>query len=291
MCFTACVALRPDFAPAWMNRGFAFFRLRLFDHARADSDQALTLDPKLTEAFVQRGELREATGDRDGAIEDYSGALATGTAPARAYFKRATAKFLKGDLDGAKADRETGFKVVPADELSWVARAENRFAEDPKGALADAEEALKINPWSVFALQMKAAILSEGLKRPADAIAVLDRAVELHPDYVPARAGRGVLLARAGKRDAALRDAKEAIRRDTRAPNQYQVGCIYALTAKTHAGDKGEALALLWAGLKTGFALDIVDSDTDLDALRNDQDFKDMVKDAKALHAPRRRTD
>lgn len=291
MCFSACVSLRPDFAPAWMNRGFAFYRLRYFDNAREDYDRALKLDPKLTEAFVQRGELREATGDRAGAIEDYTRALETGTAPVRAYFKRATAKFYKGDHDGAKADREAGFKLTPADELSWVARAENRWLKDPKAALQDTEEALKVNPWSVFALQMKAAILSEGLKRPDDALKVLDRAVELHPDYVPARAGRGVLLARAGKRDEALRDARDALRRDTRAPNLYQVGCIYALTAKTHPEDKREARKLLWDGLKTGFALDIVDTDSDLNALRGDQDFKALVADAKALNVPRPQKD
>ena len=287
MCFTACVALRPDYAPAWQNRGFAFFRMKQYTNARADYDRALELDPAPTEALIQRADLREATGDRDGAIEDYTRVIAAGTAPARVYFKRATAKFMKKDFDGAKADREAGFKIVPADELSWVARAENRMADDPKGALADTDEALKLNPWSALALQLKAAILSGGLNRDADAIGVLDRAVELHPDCVPARAGRGVLLARAGKRDAALRDAAEALRRDTRAPNLYQVGCIYALAAKTHADDKREALNLLWGGLKAGFALDIVDTDTDLDALRADKNFKDMVKDAKALNAPR----
>ena len=289
MCFSACVSLRPDFAPAWMNRGFAFFRTRLYPEARDDYDRALKLDAKLAEAYVQRGQLREATDDTPGAIEDYTRALATGIAPARAYFKRATAKFLKNDLGGAKADREAGFKITPTDELSWVARAENqiRFANDPRAALADADEALKVNPWSVFALELKAYLLSEHLNRAADAIAVLDRAVQLHPDYVAARAGRGVLLARAGKRAEALRDAQEAVRRDTRAPNLYQAGCIYALTAKTHPEDKRAALNLIWDGLKTGFALDIVDTDTDLDALRGDANFKDIVRDAKALHAPR----
>ena len=288
MCFGACVALRPEFAPAWQNRGWAFFHMKLHPDARADYDRAIELDPTLTEAYIQRAELREATGDPGGAIEDYTRALATGTAPARVYFKRATAKFVTRDFDGARADREAGFKIAPADELSWVARAENRMGDDPTGALADTEEALKLNPWSAFALQLKAAILSGGLNRDADAIAVLDRAVELHPDCVPARAGRGVLLARAGKRDAALRDAQDALRRDTRAPNLYQVGCVYALTAKTHSDDTREALNLLWGGLKTGFGLDIVDTDTDLDALRGDQKFKDMVKDAKALDALRR---
>jgi serine/threonine protein kinase/Tfp pilus assembly protein PilF len=297
MCFTAGVSLRPESAPAWMNRGFAFARLLYFDrtrrsffeHARDDYDRALERDPKLTEAYILRGQLREATGDLDGAVADYTAALETGTAPARVYFKRATAKFLKNDPDGARADREAGFKIVPTDELSWLARSENRnlFDKDPKAALADVEEALKLNPWSADALQMKAAILSEGLNRPAESLAALDRAIEFHPDYVLARAGRGVLLARAGRRDDALRDAKETLRRDTRAAILYQVGCVYALTAKTHPDDKTEALKLLWGALKTGQSLDIVDTDTDLDGLRDDPDFKDMVRDAKALNGPR----
>jgi serine/threonine protein kinase/Flp pilus assembly protein TadD len=287
MCFGACVALRPDFAPAWMNRAYALFRLRQYEQARGDYDRALELDPKLTEAHVQRGELREATGDRAGAIADYTRALDTGTAPARVYFKRATARYYKKDFSGWKADRAAGLKIIPTDELSWVARAENRREEDPKAALADVDEALKINPWSVAGLQLKAAILSEGLNRPAEALAVLNRGVELHPDCVALRAGRGVLLARAGQRDAALRDARDALRRSTRPSNLYQLGCIYALTAKTHPDDKREALNLLWGGLKTGFALDLVDIDTDLDAIRNDKDFKDLVRDARALNAPR----
>jgi serine/threonine protein kinase/Flp pilus assembly protein TadD len=287
VCFGACVALGPEFAPAWLNRGFAFARQRLFELARDDYARALELDPTAAEAYVLRAEVCEALGDRAGAIADYTRALETGAAPARVYFKRAAAKVLTGDRAGAAADRAAGFKVAAADELSWVARAENRWLEDPKGALADVDEALKLNPWSAVALQMKAAILSEGLNRPAEALAVLNRAVEFHPDNVPVRAGRGVLLARAGKRDDALRDAKEALRRDTRPPNLYQVGCIYALTAKTHPEDRREALPLLWGGLKAGFALDIVDTDTDLAALRDDQDFKDLVRDARALNAPR----
>jgi serine/threonine protein kinase/Tfp pilus assembly protein PilF len=289
-CFTACVSLRPDFAPAWMNRGLAYSRLRLAADARGDYDRAAELDPNSAEAYMQRAELREAAGDRDGAIEDYTRALATGAAPARAYFKRATARYHKKDFEGAKADRDAGFKAEPKDELSWVARAENRvkFGNDAKAALADIEEALKVNPWSVLALQNKAAILSECLREPAEAMKVLDRAVELHPDYVPARAGRGVLLARAGKRDLALRDAEESLRRDTRAPNLYQVGCIYALTARGNPEDRREAVRLLWAALKTGYGLDLVETDADLDALRPEKDFQAFVKEAKALFARRK---
>src|SRR5262249_25104230 len=156
----------------------------------------------------------------------------------------------------AEADRERGLALTPTDELSWIGRGETRLADEPQGALADAEEALKLNPFSVLALQLKAHILAERLSRPEEAEAALARAVELNPDYVPARTGRGVLLARRGKRGAAIQDAREALQRDTRAPNLYQVACIYALTSATGQGypeDRTEAFQLLWSSLKTGF--------------------------------------
>src|SRR5262249_4600002 len=162
--------------------------------------------------------------------------------------------------------RDAGLALAPADEWDWIARAEHR-EDNPKGALADVEEALKLNPFSMDGLQMKAHLLSE-LDRPAQALAVLDRAGRFYPDAAPALVGPGVLRARLGKRDAALRDAQDALLLDTKAPNLYQVGCIYALTAKTNPEDKTEAFQLLWSALKTGYGLDFVDTDTDLDPVR-----------------------
>jgi serine/threonine protein kinase/Flp pilus assembly protein TadD len=282
-CFGACVALRPDHAGASLNHGLAFARMRMWDLALVSYDRAVRLDPALAEAYIERARAYEQKGKLPEAIADYTRALETGASPTRVYFLRALARDRSGDAAGARADREAGFRLTPTDELSWIARAENRLGDDPKGALADTEAALKLNPLSVFGLQLKAHILAERMNRPADAIKVLDRAVEAYPDYVPARAGRGVLLARTGKRDEAIRDAKDALLSDTRAPNLYQVGCIYALTARTHPEDRTEALRLLWGGLKTGFGLDIVDSDPDLDPIRDDPEFRRMVARAKSL--------
>lgn len=287
MCYSACISMRPDEAPAWLNRGLAFAGLRFRGDALKDFDRAIELQPGLIEALVSRAETRLAEGNLAGAEEDYTRALDTGTAPARVYFLRASVRRHRGDKDGEKADRAAGFRARPADELSWLAWAENRMGDDPRAALADVERALNLNPMSIPALQLKAHLLAERLERPDDSLAVLDRLVELHPDHVPGIAGRGVVRARAGKREDAIRDAKAALRRDTRAPNLYQVGCIYALTARTNPEDRREALHLLWQALRTGWGLDIVHGDTDLDALRKDPEFKDIVKDAEALHGPR----
>jgi tetratricopeptide (TPR) repeat protein len=291
MCYGACVSLRPDSAPAWLNRGLALAGLRHHAHAIKDYTRAIELNPGLTDAYVYRAGVREAERDLAGAEADYTQAIEKGTTKVRVYFRRATVRHLRKDFAGAKVDREAGFKLTPTDELDWIARSENRQEEDPKGALADVEEALKLNPLSVHGLQQKAHILGERLNRADDALEVLNKAVEWHPDHVPTIAGRGVALARAGKRDAALRDAKEALRRDTHPQNVYQVACIYALTAKTHPEDKREALRLLWDALRGGFGFQYVHNDTDLDALRKDQDFKDLVKDAEALRGPRPKRD
>jgi tetratricopeptide (TPR) repeat protein len=175
---------------------------------------------------------------------------------------------------------------VPNDEMSWVGRAEGNLGVDDAAALADVEEALKLNPLSMFGLQLKAHILAERLRRPADAVRVLDTAVELYPDYAAARAGRGVLLARQAKRAEAVRDAEDALLCDTKAPNLYQVACIFALTSKARGEDRLRALELLRPALRSGFGLDLVDTDPDLDPLRPLPEFRRLVAAARDVQRP-----
>ena len=200
-----------------MNRGVAYSRLRFFDQACDDYDRALQLDPSLTEARIQRASAREGLRDLSGAIADLTAALDSGAAPSRIYFIRSRLRSEAGDEKGAATDRAKGMRQEPTDELSWVARAEARMGTEPKAALADVAEALRLNPASMFGLQLRAHLLAERLGKPADAVKVLDRAVELYPEYAPAVAGRGVLLARSGRRADAVRDAEAALMRDGKA--------------------------------------------------------------------------
>ncbi|HKB01379.1 MAG TPA: protein kinase [Gemmataceae bacterium] len=288
LCFGSCVALNKGHAPSWLNRGLAYSRLRFFDQACDDYDRALRLDSNLVEARLQRATAKEALGDLPGAIADLTAALNDVSAPTRVYFARAHFRERLGDRAGAAADRTEGLNLTPTDEMSWIARAEHRL-DDPKSALADVEQALRLSPTSATGLQLKAHILAERLGRGPDAIPVLDRAVEWYPEYVPARAGRGVLLARIGDRAAAVADAEEALLRDTKGPNLYQVACIYALTSRTEPTDRVKAVELLRAALKTRFGLDLVDTDPDFDPIRKDPAFQRVVADAKAKERERDR--
>ena len=104
-------------------------------------------------------------------------------------------------------------------------------------------------------------MLGKYFKRLDEAVAVLDKAVELYPDDVRPRAGRGVYLARLGKRTPALKDAEEALLIDTSPPNLYQVAGIYALTSRQEPDDQKEALRLLASALKKGFGFEYLEID------------------------------
>ena len=285
-CFSACIALRPTFHGSWYNRGLVFLKQRFFGRAAADFDQAIVLRPDLPDAYINRALAKEGVENYRGAVEDLNEALERGTPRTRVYFMRAFAKQKAGDARAAQLDTQEGLRLEPADEKSWIARGLARLDAEPKAALADFDKALELNPRSIDALENKAHVLSERLNRTEEAVQVLTNAVELNPDFVPARAGRGVLLARQGKRDAALEDGRESLLRDTKAPNLYQVAGIYALCSKGNLQNHLKALELLSSALRSGFGWDLIDQDTDLDHVRNDPEFRRIVAAAKALQSP-----
>ncbi|RLT21732.1 MAG: hypothetical protein DWI29_01505 [Planctomycetota bacterium] len=67
----------------------------------------------------------------------------------------------------------------------------------------------------------------------------------MHPLDAYLWSGRAVLPARAGRRDAAVQDVAVALKLSNEPLLVYQVACVYALTSKTVAEDKQEAMSLL----------------------------------------------
>jgi eukaryotic-like serine/threonine-protein kinase len=285
--FSAAIALRPDFAPAWFNRGRAYSKLHFHELALEDLNRAIALDADLSEAYIQRASTRQALGQWDESVADLCRALECSHCSTLVWFLRSFAREQTGDWLGSATDWARGLNEQPNDELSFVARAENRL-DHPEAALADVESALRMNSISADGLQLKAHILSERLHKPEESLAVLDRIVELYPDSATARAGRGVVLARQGKRTAAVRDAEESLSRDTKAPIMYMVACIYALTSQEDSGDRLQAFELLSSALRRGYGLDIVDEDKDLDPIRKLPEFTRIVDAAKELAVSRR---
>jgi tetratricopeptide (TPR) repeat protein len=286
-CYSTCIALRPKFHWAWFNRGLANLRFHNFQRAVDDFNQTIALQPDLPDAYLNRAMALECLGRYSEAIKDLSKALELGSARTQVYFLRAALREKVQDREGAQSDRELGTRLRPADEQGWVARGLDRLPRDPKGALADFDEALKLNPQSFPALQNKAHVLADHLKDDRRAVQTLDKVVDFYPRNAMGRAGRGVSLARLGERKTALADAEEALLLDARPPNLYQVGCIYALTSRQNPQDRLRAFELLADGLNGGFGLDIVDTDSDVDPVRQTPEFRRLVAAAREKLAPK----
>jgi tetratricopeptide (TPR) repeat protein len=283
-CYDTCTALQSDFPWAYFLRGVCYLRLRAYALARADFDRVLQLRPDRVEAYLNRALARQGLKDHAGAIADLTEALRRGAPYTRIYFMRALARAAAGDHAGAKQDRAEGLRLEPSDEDSWLTRGMARLADDVQGALADFEQALALNPRSRAALMNKAHVLAEKLNRTAEAIQVLDRLVALHPEHVPARSSRGVLLARLGRRDPAHRDAAESLRRDSQPATLYQVACIYALTSQQHAADRQQALRLLKAAVpREPRWLQTVQTDPDFAPVRDHADYREVLQALKVV--------
>jgi hypothetical protein len=92
-----------------------------------------------------------------------------------------------------------------------------------------------------------------------------------------------VLLARLGKDEEALRDARQAERLDLRPANLYQVAGIYALASQRNADHRREAFRLLGAALRAGYGFEHLDSDPELTPLRALPEFQQIVEAARML--------
>jgi eukaryotic-like serine/threonine-protein kinase len=272
------IAMAPRRFWPYLHRGLLFLDLRNFSRAVADFDRLIALRPDWAAAYLNRAIAKLELGDPAGAVADLNLCLARDDAPARAWFVRARAKARLGDEKGAHLDQEEGMKQQPRDPDSFVTRGVARLPHDPQSALADFEAALALNPRHLMALQDKASVLSENLGRTEHAIRVLDSALEHFPASVPALAGRAVLHARLGHRDAALRDAREALTLDDKAITLYQAACVFAQTLKQKPADSHEAIRLLASAFRKDHTwVAVAATDPDLAPIRDRPEFTKLV--------------
>ena len=289
-CYTACLALAPRHENVYLpvfNRGLAYARVLLYPEAIADFEEASRLRPNSIDPHANRGRvlMEIAVAKYPEAIAAFDAALQLDPANSRVHLLRARARELAGDAEGARRDREIGMRTDPSDEAGWIDRALARMETDPAGALADLDRALELNPTSLLGLQNKAHVLGEYPDRQEEAVAVLNKAVALYPGFVRARVGRGVHLARLGRRAEALADARESLKRSAHGETYYQAANIYSLTSRQNPEDALDCFPLLSTALQRGFGLEYVEKDSDFDPVRSHPEFQRVVKAARELHA------
>lgn len=107
------------------------------------------------EDFYQKGLAKAKAGDRYGAVQAFSCAIASNGQLAEAYYQRGLVLFDLSDRQGAIADYDQALRLKPDAIDVYIARSITRIANnDIVAAQADIAQALVINPKSAIAHQL-----------------------------------------------------------------------------------------------------------------------------------------
>src|SRR5579859_6226756 len=136
--FNESMRIDPTYPAAYNNRGITWYRMGDLDRAIADYDQAIRLDPNYEDAYYNRGSAWKDKDDLDRAISDFDQAIRLDPKHGRAYVNRGSAWGVKGDLDRAIADFDQAIRLDPKDAKAYYNRGVAREEKHRlKEALAD----------------------------------------------------------------------------------------------------------------------------------------------------------
>lgn len=283
-CYSTCSALRPNSPHPLIARGILEHKyLRDPNQALADYTRALQLDENNFDARLNRALVLRAIGKYPDALVELDRLLANPNCQTRVYFVRAQVRRAMGDKEGAEVDRDQGMKREPRDPASLVTRGLDRAQKEPLKALDDFIAAEQLDPLYPDALINQAWILGEKLNRTEEAIAATDRLLAFSPDNMNGRAGRAVMLARIGRNEEALAEAKRCMELASSPATIYRAGCVYAIASAKDPKYREEGVRLIATALLRGFGHEHLLSDSDLDSLRNDERFRKLMEGVKLM--------
>ena len=109
MCYDQAIALKPDHAAAWKNRGAARAAQGRLEEALANCDRAIALNPDYAEAHADRAAALTALGRVEEALSGCDRAIALKPDTAEARFNKGACHLALGDFDaGGKVSNGAG---------------------------------------------------------------------------------------------------------------------------------------------------------------------------------------
>ena len=102
--YNQAIDIKPDFSEAYNNRGLLKEKINDQEGALQDYNKAIELDPNNADVYYNRGILRKDLNDKEGALQDYNKAIELNPNDASIYNNRADLYLKMNDFDKALAD-------------------------------------------------------------------------------------------------------------------------------------------------------------------------------------------
>ena len=231
------VKLEPKISDAYLNRGASYLYLGDTTKALEDYNKAIKLDAFDPEGYIRRSRIYALKHDNKNAIKDLDKAVKLDTANSFALFNRALIRYEEMDIRGALADLDKVLELDPGNALTLYNRALIRTqAGDYNNALDDYDRVIAVNPNNVLAYFNRAGVYLE-LKQYRNAMDDYSQAINLYPDFAKAYMNRSYAKYNLGQYTSAKRDseiAKEKIREYNRIQSDSIASSIFADTTKKY---------------------------------------------------------
>jgi len=216
---------------AYYNRGLYYYeKHKRAEVAMADFDQAIALNPRSANAWLNKGTILADRNENDSAYVCFDRALRLKPDLFSAWNNRGGIKVRKGDLEGAIADFSRSVAINPRyrDGYSNRAIAYLRLKEYER-SIADSRRAIELGPNHPenYVQFGSIGVALQKLNRHREAIAELDTAIRLGPPGDPRSEGhyhlyRSYAWWALGERTNALNDAREALRLGANVNPEYR---------------------------------------------------------------------
>jgi tetratricopeptide (TPR) repeat protein len=193
--FREAQELDPEYAEAWNNSGIVRQELGDLTGAVDDFYQAIAIRRSYSDALNNRARARQLLGDLEAALRDYDTALDCAEArfAPTVHHNRGMLRLECGDLTGALADFDEALQALPDRVFTLVGRADARKRSgDLAGAASDLDRALQVAPESECPMILHR---RGGIRALEDdfvgAVADYEDALRLNPGFAMAYLSRG----------------------------------------------------------------------------------------------------
>jgi RNA polymerase sigma factor (sigma-70 family) len=152
--FDHALRLNPQSAPAYFSRGRANKLERNYEQALRDYTHAIQINPQAVAAYVNRGQIYNLEGDHDRAIADFNQAIQLDARRPIPYLDRGVAEVAKNEYGQAIADFNSALKIDPTfspayNNLAWqMATCPVAAIRDGKKAVEYALRACQLSQWN-----------------------------------------------------------------------------------------------------------------------------------------------
>jgi tetratricopeptide (TPR) repeat protein len=179
----------------YTNRGNTFVALKQYDKALLDYDKAIQLNPNLALAYMNRGSLYTVLKKYDKALADHNKAIQINSQSTNLSSNLGQTNVLSADDAMSYYNRGTAFYIQG----------------NYKDAIADFDNAIKLNPELVEAYTNQAAAIISQKGDFNKAQALLTKAIQLDPQHASAYLNRGIVYYELGNQKKAIDDYDKTI--------------------------------------------------------------------------------